>query len=419
MASTITQQSAGACAEVGYSHRGEFERKQSQQIKLGKVLSTMYRITHTQAFAAAIVSITWMWAACTSETSQRQTPDAGNITPAVCGNDAVEAPDEECDDGNTVTEDSCPEGVGACVICTAECTELELTRLQGCPWGQCELPAIAILPRNFIEPLFSPGLVPTSTTSPEVTLYLQEPNNLLENGGNETGDLTGWTIVEEDAAEVAGGGSGWHAHTGLFGQHGFTTALAYNRRSQLIDLLANGHHADRLDRAPPIAIREWYIGVSPIFEDNYYLRAELRDADGEVLAEIDLGTRDEPRYGARHWQVATHVFENYGPGVRFVYLEDGARGPDFDAGHDPRLLQFEFTGPHMGARIDGAVVAVGSIEMRISNNNTDWSDWMPFASRHDWTLEGDAGEKTVYVQFRDAQGQEQAAQASFVLEDPS
>ena len=242
---------------------------------------------------------------------------------------------------------------------------------------------------------------------------------MLENGSNETGDLFGWTIVEEDQGQTEDNLSGWNSSWGLFGDRGLTTSIAYNRRSQLIDLVAAGHTKDYLDCAPPIAVREWYIGVAPIFEDAYFLRAELQDEQGGVMAAIELGSRDEPLVGARRWQVADHVFEDYGPGVRFVYLEDGARGPVENPNYDLELLRFELIGPYMGTRLDGAAVVVGSVEMRISNNKSDWSAWMPFAPQLDWTLDATVGQKTVYVEFRDTQGQQLSARGSVTLENPS
>jgi hypothetical protein len=44
-------------------------------------------------------------------------------TPAVCGNNSVEGPGEDCDDGNTVTEE-CAYGLTSCTVCDASCTSV-------------------------------------------------------------------------------------------------------------------------------------------------------------------------------------------------------------------------------------------------------------------------------------------------------
>jgi len=40
-------------------------------------------------------------------------------------------------------------------------------------------------------------------------------------------------------------------------------------------------------------------------------------------------------------------------------------------------------------------------EMRVSNDNSTWSTWEPYATTKAWTLSGGTGTKTVYVQFKD------------------
>ncbi|BEU95179.1 DUF4215 domain-containing protein [Acidovorax sp. DW039] len=45
--------------------------------------------------------------------------------PPICGNGILE-PGEACDDGNTTTERSCPNGESSCRICTATCTWLDI-----------------------------------------------------------------------------------------------------------------------------------------------------------------------------------------------------------------------------------------------------------------------------------------------------
>ena len=42
---------------------------------------------------------------------------------AVCG-DSMKAAGEACDDGNTVTETRCPDGVATCTACDAACSSV-------------------------------------------------------------------------------------------------------------------------------------------------------------------------------------------------------------------------------------------------------------------------------------------------------
>ncbi len=49
-------------------------------------------------------------------------------------------------------------------------------------------------------------------------------------------------------------------------------------------------------------------------------------------------------------------------------------------------------------------VPSGPSDLRFSNNGALWSPWEPFASSKSWTLETEAGSKTVYVQTRDNAG---------------
>lgn len=80
-------------------------------------------------------------------------------------------------------------------------------------------------------------------------------SNLLANPGAETGDLTGWTIL-------VNGGHGWivredKAHTA---QYSFQTSFAWNRKYQIIDLLAEGFTEQELDAVHEVFISNWGSG---------------------------------------------------------------------------------------------------------------------------------------------------------------
>ena len=225
-----------------------------------------------------------------------------------------------------------------------------------------------------------------SAMSTAVTLYLQEPSNLLTNPGAETANMAGWTIL-------ANGAGGWGTGSGdpaiqLFGTLHFLTSYAWCTRSQLLDLTALGFTQADLDLAPPITVREWYRGGGYNTADKYYVKVELRDAMSAVVASYNLGTSSSPTTTNNTWQMATQTFSGFGAGVRYVYFEDGGRDAENWVGR-------------YGAAMDGASVVVGGgFQMRFSNDNITWSAWQPFAPTAPWTLDAMPGTKVVYVQFQ-------------------
>lgn len=55
-------------------------------------------------------------------------------------------------------------------------------------------------------------------------------------------------------------------------------------------------------------------------------------------------------------------------------------------------------------------------EMRFSNDNSYWSDWQGFITTKSWSLEGEEGVNTVYVQFKDNTGLTSTYSASIILD---
>jgi len=155
---------------------------------------------------------------------------------------------------------------------------------------------------------------------------------LLTTPGGETGDMSDWTIIEN-------GGDGWlvseeqgEPHTG---NNFFATSHGWCKRSQTVDLIAKGYSEGVLDSAPTVNVSEWFKEIcSP---DNYYLKVELRDAGGGVIASFDTGVQTTPgsgdTYDDDNWFEVTHSFSDYGPGLRFIYWEDGGDDSEGWAGH--------------------------------------------------------------------------------------
>jgi len=66
-----------------------------------------------------------------------------------------------------------------------------------------------------------------------------------------------------------------------------------------------------------------------------------------------------------------------------------------------------------------ATDASGLAQMRFSNDNTEFSQWQTYNSTVSWKLTEGAGEKTVYVQFKDNKGNIGYAQATISLDIPT
>ena len=116
----------------------------------------------------------------------------------------------------------------------------------------------------------------------------------------------------------------------------FATSYSPNpcKRSQTIDLIATGATAAELDAAPDLKVEEYIScyagnGTTP---DNFYIKVELRGAAQEVLASFNVGADTARVTAPSGWTKYEHVFSDYGPGVRYVYFEDGGWDGGFWAG---------------------------------------------------------------------------------------
>lgn len=225
-----------------------------------------------------------------------------------------------------------------------------------------------------------------TTASTAVTLSLQEPGNLIQDPGGESGSLASWQVLQS-------GGDGWASTPAnrLFGERAFITSFSLDTRSQLLDLTTLGYTQQQLDAAPSITVHEWYqgTGVPSNLSDQFYLKVELRSANNTVLAALDPSATTTKT--SAPWQVSAQTFTGYGPGLRYVYFEDGGQDMEFWAGQ-------------YGAAMDGASVVVGDVQVSFSNDNTTWSAWQPFAPTLPWTLDLASGMKTVYVKYMDGSG---------------
>ncbi len=148
--------------------------------------------------------------------------------------------------------------------------------------------------------------------------------NLLTNGSGEAAANVGWTLTN--------GGSGWALAGGGYDATGgrFITSYVLCKRSQVIDLLAQGVTAAELDAGAPIRVSEAIsCDANNGGGDTYYIRVELRNAAGGVVARWDAGTETARKAASTTWTLESFEFSGYGTGVRSIYFEDGG----IDAGY--------------------------------------------------------------------------------------
>lgn len=171
--------------------------------------------------------------------------------------------------------------------------------------------------------------------------------NLLTNPSAETGDMRGWTIIEQAGGGWKAGadprGLGSNLGGGLDGCSMFFTDDAWCRRSQMIDLLALGYTEGQLDAAPDIVVSEWFRGFStwpvPTYTDTAYLTVVLLEEDGTTeIVSYDPGEFTT----SSDWEEKGTTFSGYGAGLRYIYWEDGGKGSESRTAYDGPVLDAAF-----------------------------------------------------------------------------
>ena len=167
-------------------------------------------------------------------------------------------------------------------------------------------------------------------------------DNLLENPGLETGDLSGWTVLSSggDGCVVSG-----DPHEGDFSLH---TSWSLCEREQTIDLLASGFSAAELDAEPVVSVSDWFKERYDA-GDEYRFVVELKNASGDTLSRFDGSgtTSGVIGYADDEWFEVAHDFSSYGTGLRTITFRDGGRDSETWAGH-------------YGVRIDDSAVVLRS-----------------------------------------------------------
>ncbi|XP_041861092.1 F-box only protein 6-like isoform X2 [Melanotaenia boesemani] len=154
--------------------------------------------------------------------------------------------------------------------------------------------------------------------------------NLIQNPRGEA-KMKGWKIVEN-------GGDEWkieglmEAHPNEAVKSNFVTSYGMCRKSQLIDLVKEGYSPSFMDDfQPQIKISDWY---APRWDCGceYMIFVQLLNQDKKVVDGFTPDTVYFPQWNDQQWHQMTHVFKDYGPGVRYVHFVHGGKDTQFWAG---------------------------------------------------------------------------------------
>jgi hypothetical protein len=163
---------------------------------------------------------------------------------------------------------------------------------------------------------------------------LKVRKNMLANPDASAGNMSGWTVTQN-------GGNGWAVSGGAF-----ITSYGWDRRTQTVDLFAQGFSASSLASLPPIHVSEQFRRTW--CADHYSLKVELLDANQQVLTTFDTGDVQQASGACDYngtWDTVSKTFTGYPAGVRYVRFTDGGKDSEFWAGS-------------FGVALDNAVVTV-------------------------------------------------------------
>ncbi|KAM4570505.1 F-box only protein 44-like isoform 1-T1 [Fundulus diaphanus] len=151
---------------------------------------------------------------------------------------------------------------------------------------------------------------------------LKKKRNLIENPRGEEG-LSRWIIR-------LNGGDGWtiepimEKHPDVTVRKNFVTSFYMCEKYQIIDLENEGYNSSIMDTfQPDIRISEWFASRFDC-GCKYNIRVELLNERMEYIEVFAPRTVIVHARSFRHWNQMTHIFQNYGPGVRYIrYIHGG------------------------------------------------------------------------------------------------
>ncbi|XP_053394800.1 uncharacterized protein LOC123525710 isoform X2 [Mercenaria mercenaria] len=157
-----------------------------------------------------------------------------------------------------------------------------------------------------------------SVTRKALTIVGWSPN-LLQNASAGLGDMKHWNT----RGDFKIGTGGYNTERCI------ETSHSWCEKYQEVNL-TDHFSAEYLDTAPDIQVVEWYTqgGCGGGF---YSMTVKLLTESGETVSEFSTGQIGSV-YNAK-WLEASHVFTNYGPGVRLVGFSSKGKDDKFWAGH--------------------------------------------------------------------------------------
>ncbi|KAL4237053.1 hypothetical protein ACF0H5_005437 [Mactra antiquata] len=144
--------------------------------------------------------------------------------------------------------------------------------------------------------------------------------NLLKNPSGDNDDMKYWNTSSD--FKVAAGGYNTEKCV--------VTSFNWCVKYQEIDLTEH-FTTEYLDTAPDIQVLEWYREGS-IGGGFYCMTVGLLTDDGEVITEYTTGQIGSI-YADQKWQEASHIFSDYGTGVRKVAFQSKGKDDKFWQGH--------------------------------------------------------------------------------------
>ncbi|OCT66324.1 F-box only protein 27 isoform X1 [Xenopus laevis] len=160
-------------------------------------------------------------------------------------------------------------------------------------------------------------------------IFMKEPflRNLIRNPCGTDG-LKHWRCMH--------GGDGWKVEDNHFplevadSQTSFVTSFEWCKKNQLVDLIKEGLWEDLMDNHPPsICISDWYAGRRDC-GCVYEIRVQLLSEDRKhVIDEFKASPDPIPQWNDGNYHQVFHVFNDYGPGVRFVRFSHKGKDTQF------------------------------------------------------------------------------------------
>ncbi|XP_066560065.1 F-box only protein 2 isoform X2 [Amia ocellicauda] len=162
---------------------------------------------------------------------------------------------------------------------------------------------------------------------------MKEPfnRNLIRNPCGAEG-LRHWHVIK--------GGDGWSVKTiseeDLTGiKSTFVSSFYWSEKSQTIDLIKEGFWDSILDKyQPEIVINDWFSAYKQ-WGGTYWMLIQLLGKNKHrVIKEYKTDIRVmETGQPLQQWDQVTHVFRDYGPGVRYIKLIHNGKDVLFWKGH--------------------------------------------------------------------------------------